>query len=361
MMNGKILIIGGYGNVGRIIATELSKRLPKHVIVAGRDYQKAKDFSLELNQQVIPMALDISRISVNEEFLEDVGIVVMCLDMENIEFARLCIQRGIHYIDISASYSILSQIEMLNKEAEMAGATVVLSVGLAPGLTNLLTKHCQSKVPNMTYSDIYILLGMGDIHGDAALQWTLKNLDGAFTICNDGEIKRVKSFEDVKQTVFPKQLGKRNAYRFNFSDQHVLPKTLGLKSVSTRFCFDSAWMTMLLAILTKAGISRLLSIKGVEGFLVGLLKQLHFGSAEFVVKVEGSTSQEQGDLYECSLWGEVEGRVTGLVAAKVAENLVLSSYPSGVFHIEQLFTLHEFLENLGQHGLEFEEKEYVPA
>src|SRR5512136_2771259 len=113
------------------------------------------------------MAFDISRISANEKLLDDVGIVMMCLDLESIEFVRLCIQRGIHYIDISASYSILSQIEMLNKEAEVARATVVLSVGLAPGLTNLLTQHCQSKVPNMTYADIYILMGLGDIHGDA--------------------------------------------------------------------------------------------------------------------------------------------------------------------------------------------------
>ena len=360
-MNKRILIIGGYGNVGRIIASELAKRFPGQVIVAGRDYQKAKDFSLELGQQVIPMAFDISRISANEKILDDVGIVMMCLDLESIEFVRLCIQRGIHYIDISASYSVLSQIEMLNKEAEVARATVVLSVGLAPGLTNLLTKHCQSKVPDMTYADIYILMGLGDIHGDAALQWTLENLDGEFTIRDNGETKRVKSFEDGKQTVFPGRLGKRTAYRFNFSDQHVLPQTLGLKSVSTRLCFDSAWMTSLFAVVKKTGVSRLLTLKGIEGLLISLLKRLHFGSAEFAVKVDGGNLPEKGALYECSLWGEVEGRVTGLVAAKVAEKLVLSSYPAGVFHIEQLFTLHEFLASLGQHGLKFEEKECVTA
>jgi saccharopine dehydrogenase (NAD+, L-lysine forming) len=356
-MNKKILIIGGYGNVGRIIAAELGKRFPRQVIIAGRNYQKAKAVSLELGQQVIPMALDVSHISANEKLLDDVGIVIMCLDLENIKFARLCIQRGIYYIDISASYSILSQIERLNKEAEVARSTVVLSVGLAPGLTNLLAKHCQSKVPGMTYADIFILLGLGDIHGDAALQWTLKNMNGEFTILNNGETKRVKSFEDGKQTVFPGRLGKRTAYRFNFSDQHVLPQTLGLKSVSTRLCFDSAWMTALFAAANKIGVSRLLTLKSVERLWVSLLKRLHFGSAKFVVKIDGGHLLEQGALYECLLWGEVEGRVTGLVAAKVAEKLVLSSYPAGVFHIEQLFTLHEFLENLGQHGLKFEEKE----
>lgn len=358
-MHKKILIIGGYGNVGRIIANELGKRFPRQVIVAGRNYQKAKEFSLELGQQVIPMALDISRVSANDKLLDEVGIVIMCLDLANIEFVRQCIQRRIHYIDISASYSILSQIEKLNKEAEVAKATVVLSVGLAPGLTNLLTKHCQSKLPDVTHADIYILLGMGDMHGDAALQWTLQNLNGEFTVRDHGGTQRVKSFEDGKKTVFPDRLGKRTAYRFNFSDQHVLPQTLNLKSVSTRLCFDSALMTSLLAVVKKIGVSRLLTLKGVERLLISLLKRLHVGSAELVVKVDGGNLSEQGVLYECSLRGDFEGRVTGLVAAKVAEKLLLSSYPVGVFHIEQLFTLHEFLENLGQHGLKFEEKECV--
>jgi saccharopine dehydrogenase (NAD+, L-lysine forming) len=139
----------------------------------------------------------------------------------------------------------------------------------------------------MNYADIYILMGMGDIHGDAAFQWTLKNLNGEFTIRDKGETKRVKSFEDGKQTVFPARLGKRTAYRFNFSDQHVLPQTLDLKGVSTRLCFDYAWMTSLLAVANKISVSRLLTLKGVEGLLVSLLKRLHFGSAEFVVKVDG--------------------------------------------------------------------------
>jgi len=358
-MNKKILIIGGYGNVGRIIATELGKQFPGQVIVAGRNYQKAKEFSLELGQQIIPMVLNISRISANDGLLNDVGIVMMCLDQENIEFVRQCIRRGIHYIDISASYSILSKIEALNEEAKEAGATAVLSVGLAPGLTNLLTKHCQSKLPDMTYADIYVLIGLGEAHGNAALQWTFDNLNKEFTVHDNGKTKRMRSFEDGKQTIFPGMIGKRTAYRFNFSDQHVIPQTLGLKSVSTWLCFDSALMTYLFALLKKMGLSRILTMKGVESFLINLLKLLRFGSTEFVIKVEGGNSREKGALYECSLSGEVEGRITGLVAAKVAEKLVLSSFTSGVFHIEQLFAPLEFLESLGHHGLKFEEKECV--
>lgn len=358
MINKRILIIGGYGNVGRIIATKLCRQFPGQIIVAGRNYQKAEEFSLELEQKIIPVVLDVSHMSANDGLLDDVGIVIMCLDQENIEFVQQCLQRGIHYIDLSASYHILCKIEALNQDAQEAGATAVLSVGLAPGLTNLLTKHCQSKVLDMTHADIYILLGMGDIHGDAALQWTLDNMNGEFTIRDNGKSKRVKGFEASKQTVFPGRIGKRTAYRFNFSDQHVLPQTLSLENVSTWMCFDSALMTYLFALLKKMGLSRILTVKSVERFFISLLKRFRFGSAEFVIKVEGANSREERVLYECSLSGEVEGRITGLVAAKVAERLFLSSLPSGVFHVEQLFNPLEFLESLGRIGLTFEEKEY---
>lgn len=355
-MNKKILVIGGYGSVGRIIATQLVKKFPGQVIVVGRNYQKAQNLALMLNQQVIPIALDISGISDSGKLLDDVEIVIMCLDQENIKFARQCIQRGIHYIDISASHHILSKIEALNKEAEKTGATAVLSVGLAPGLTNLLAKHCQSKLPDMTYADIYILLGLGEVHGDAAYRWTLENLNTDFTIIHGGEPRKVKGFEDGKQSVFPNGIGRRIAYRFNFSDQKVIPQTLGLRSVSTRLCFDSALMTYLFALAKRIGLSRILMMKDVKESLISVLKRLHFGSDKFVIKVEAGNLQSKEYLYECSLWGTGEAKTTGLVAAKVAENLALSSFPAGVFHIEQLYSPLEFLKSLGQDDLNFEEK-----
>ena len=359
-MNKKILIIGGYGSVGRVIAAQLAKQFQGRVIVAGRNYQKAQKLAVELGQQVIPIALDISLISAGDKLLDDVGIVIMCLDQANTNFVRQCLQRGIHYIDISATYSILAQIEALNQEAEQAGATAVLSVGLAPGLTNLLTKHCQAKWPGMTSADIYILLGLGEAHGEAAIQWTFASLNTEFTVRHHGTTRRVKSFEDGHRTVFPGGLGARTAYRFDFSDQHVLPQTLGLQGVSTWFCFDSALMTYLFTWAKKMGVSRILTMKGAEKILIGLLKRFPVGSEAFVLKVEGRNSQ--GNVgYECSLRGEGEGRVTGLVAAKVAENLALSSFPAGVFHIEQLFSPLEFLESLGNPGLKFEEQAYITA
>lgn len=283
---------------------------------------------------------------------------IMCLDQKNAGFVQQCIRRGIHYIDISASYSILCQIEALSQEAQTSGTTAVLSVGLAPGLTNLLVKHSQSKLPDITRADIYVLLGSGESYGDAALQWTLEGLNSNFAVLNNGISKQVRSFEEGKQTVFPNGIGKRTTYRFDFSDQHVLPRTLGLKSVSTWLCFDDATSTQLLAWIRKSGLSHVLKIKSVEKALIGLMKRFQYGSEEFAVRVEAG-NQETDVLYECSLRGDVQGRITGWVAAKVAEKLASSSLPSGVFHIEQVFHPGEFFADLAELGVKFEEREYA--
>ncbi len=355
MEKGKILIVGGYGAVGRAIAASLSERLPGRVIVAGRNYQKAEALAAELAQKVLPLALDASSVSTNDERLDDVALVIMCLDLHNTQFVAQCIRRGIHYIDVSATYEILSNIEKFNTEAVNAGSTVVLSVGLVPGLSNLLAKHCQSKIPAMRYADIFVLLGMGEAHGEAAIRWTLENINTEFTLQTQNGTEYVSSFGRRKRTMMPGEFGKRTAYAFDFSDQHVIPRTLNIDTAASWFCLDSAFVTTLFAWYKKTGLSKILKFKSAREASVKLLKKFQFGSEQFVIKVEAGINPEQGALYDCSVSGSGEARYTGLVAAKVAEALYTKPFAPGVFHIEQLFEPITFIESIDDADLKFEE------
>ncbi|KAA3616827.1 MAG: Saccharopine dehydrogenase [Calditrichaeota bacterium] len=355
MENNKILIVGGYGAVGRIIAIKLGSIFQNQVIVAGRNYQKAKELSINLDRKVIPLELDITSISIDDERLSEIKIVIVCIDQKNIKFVKECIRQGIHYIDVSASYEFLSKIELLNSEARNYSSTVVLSVGLIPGLTNLLAKLCKSKIKDMKYADIYVMLGLGESHGEAAIRWTLENINTKYFITDFGEKIQVSSFENGKHTIFPDNIGKRTAYRLNFSDQHVIPRTLEINSASSWLCFDSKIITLFIAVLKKTGLSKIFDFKPIQNFLIRILKVSYFGSKQFIVKVEARNSQKEEVLYECSLSGEGEAKITALVAAQVAEFVLKSkSVNGGVFHIEQLINPLEFIENL-KNVVSFEE------
>jgi saccharopine dehydrogenase (NAD+, L-lysine-forming) len=305
--------------------------------------------------RVLPLELDFADLPNAARALDGVAVVVACAETGDAKrdagLARTCLERGIHYVDVSASYAFLNEIEKLDALAKRRAATAVLSVGLSPGLTNLLARHCVDALGDEPQNlDIFVMLGLGEAHGEAAIRWTVENLDKRFeapgvpgTVCN---------LEDPKTTRFPGGYGRRRAYRFDFADQHVLARTLGTERVATRLCFDSRALTRLMALTKRAGAFCALKRRWARDALVDLLSRFRVGSDGFAVKVEAEGSiGERPERYSCSIRGRGEGRATGIVATLVAERLCDSPCEPGVFHIEQLFEPAEVFGRVEDLGL----------
>lgn len=316
-MKNKILVIGGYGQVGQVICKDLGKKFPGKVIAAGRNFEKAKQFSLKTEGGVAPLQFDAFANHKKNEILDDVTLVVMCLDQRDTQFIETCIEKKRHYIDITASYKLLSQVESLDIKAKESGATIVLGVGLCPGLTNMLVKYSKSYFDSIDAAEIYIMLGLGDKHGKAATEWTIDNMNSVFSVMENNSFKRVGSFED------------------------------GKKTVSTRLCFDSVILTNTFALLKRIGFFNLLKINLFRNVMVKIFENFHWGSDLYVLKVDTKGIKKHKEaLYQCLIRGSNEGQATGKVAAIVAESLYTKKFPAGVYYLEQLFELEEFLSKL---------------
>ncbi len=194
MTESKILVIGGYGAVGQTICTVLGNNFPGKVIAAGRNYKKASEFSRNTGKKVLAMELDINKAQ-NLKLPEDVSLIVMCIEQTNTEFVEKCIREGIHYVDISATYEFLSKLELLDNEAKKHNSTAVLSVGLTPGVTNLLAKYLKSKLGDIHRIDSYIMLGLGEAHVEASIRWVLENINKEFSIKQSDGSKLVRSVD----------------------------------------------------------------------------------------------------------------------------------------------------------------------
>ncbi|MCL2575658.1 MAG: saccharopine dehydrogenase NADP-binding domain-containing protein [Defluviitaleaceae bacterium] len=108
-MQDKILIIGGYGQVGKYVTLELSKVLPNKVIVAGRNLEKAKSLVTKTNGKINALYLDIYDRNSYYNALKNISVVVMCLSPKNLDFAKYCATNGIHYIDTSPIITLCLQ------------------------------------------------------------------------------------------------------------------------------------------------------------------------------------------------------------------------------------------------------------
>ncbi|MFB7159627.1 saccharopine dehydrogenase NADP-binding domain-containing protein [Lysinibacillus sp. NPDC056232] len=349
-----ILVIGGYGQVGTVICNTLSQIYPGKVIAAGRNFEKAKKFSLSMNGKVLPLKLDIYNLEASHEVFTHTQLVIMCLDQKDTNFVEMCIQNKVHYIDISPSYTILSKIESLHSKALDLGTTLVLGVGLAPGLSNLMVKNLVNQVNKVNSTDTYLMLGIGEKHGNDGVEWLLNNINNNYSICENGQNKYVSSFTDAKYVELPKKYGKRVAYRFNLADQHILTKTLHLENVSSRFFYDSDFTTKELAILKKLGTFKLLKYKFFKNIFVNIFvgalhifDKLNIGANDYLIKAEvhGEIEGKEGTI-ESVLFGSNNTEITGNVASILGNKLIKNNYSAGVHYIEQLFDLDDILSIL---------------
>lgn len=340
-MKDKIVVVGGYGHVGTTICKELCERYPGRVYAAGRSAERAERLSRETGGKVKPLPLDI-RNPTDSDVLNDAKLVIMCLDQTDTAFVRSCFRNGTHYIDVSANGAFLTQVERCGREAEAHDATAVLSIGLAPGLTNLLALEASKLLEQVHEIDITIMLGLGDRHGETAIAWTVDNLNSRFEVIRNNRSVAVKSFTDGRVADFGTDFGRKKAYRFPFSDQQTIARTLDVPTVSTRLCFDSGMVTGLAAGLRATGAGGFLKAGWVRQAAISGIGKLHYGGERFAVKVDARGSKGNKDAYaECFLQGIHQSDMTAKVAVSVADALCRTDFPHGIYHIEQLFELDD--------------------
>ncbi|MEV4092520.1 saccharopine dehydrogenase family protein [Streptosporangium saharense] len=317
-----VLVLGGHGAVGREAATALT-RLPRtQVVVAGRDPGRARPVP-----GTVAMHVDATDSAALDMALDGVTTVLMCAEIDNARVARACLERGVSYVDVSASRDLLNEIGGLDDLARASGVTAALSVGLVPGVTNLLARLCAERSP-ATEPSIGVLLGSGERHGPAAVAWTLDGLgalDGSWTM------------------TFPEPYGTRTVHRFPFSDQYTLPGTLGVPAVRTGLCLDSRLFTGLLAAAGRPAVARLLRRDGVRSLLLTALGRVHLGSDGFAVTVTSGGAR-------AAFSGRRQSLATGRAAALVVRDL--PTFPAGVRHIEQLVDPVAFLTELAADGFD---------
>ena len=345
-LDGKILIIGGYGQVGQMIAVRLAALFPGRVVVAGRSLAKARAAAAGIGHGVEARALDIFAVD-NAAALDGVALVLVCLDQTDRRFAAQCLARGLRYLDISADYGFLSQVEELDACARQTGATALLSVGVAPGLTNLLAARACATMAGVARLDILLEIGLGDHHGQAAIEWLFDNLDVVYQVREAGRLKSVRSFGDSLDLALPGAKTARPAYRFNFSDQQVIGRTLDVPTVSTWIRFEDRLPTWIFAKAAQGGLGRLLRRRWWRKLAVWLFMNVHMGSDRCGVAVRATASAAAGGKeLLLGVVGRKEALMTAIVAAETARQALLGDLPAGVVHSEQVIDLEAVIQAL---------------
>jgi len=348
-----ILIVGGYGVVGRRIAANLAPDYPDRVVVAGRRLEPAAQLAADLGRGVQGRRLDITDAESIEAALEGVGVVVSCIDQPEPLLLHAAIARGLAYTDIAPHLMTRRPTEAMHAEAARSGARLVLGAGLAPGISSMLARLGADRVGPVVRVASNLLLSVGDHYGPASRSYILEEIALPYTVVIDGRERPARAFSEPAHVSFPPPIGPRTAYLFPFSDQVYFPQTLGAGTAFARLALDPPWLGRLLSALVRLGIisamGRRAGARKRSERLITRLRSKYRGRDWYSVLVE---VQGAGGVFRGSVTGrgQADGAATG--AAALTRSLAEGEVERpGVWLAEQVVPPGPFFERLAACGL----------
>ena len=348
---GDVLVVGGYGVVGRRIAAQLVSHFPDRVLIAGRDERRAQALCRELGHGARARRIDVEDAASIGPALDGVGTVMSCVAQRELHLLHTSIARGVAYTDIAPRLAFWHSAEEMAAEARRTGARIVLGAGLSPGISNMMARQLAKAVGRVDRIETAILLSLGDEYGPDSLQHVFEAMAGPFHVCEAGSSRDAVPFSRGERVDFPAPLGSRTAYLFPWSDVVYYPKTLGARTALGRFALDPGWVGGFAALLVRAGARGWLtrpSFSGGNRGAIDRLKRFYGGHDRFamVVTVEGG-----GRVMKMSLSGRHQADVTAAGAAEFARTLAAGEVERpGVWLPEEVIAHERFFAALTTRG-----------
>ena len=333
-MSARFVVLGGYGAVGRAVAARLGEWFPGEVLATGRDPEQLRVLAQRTGGAVTVRQLDVLDRGAVVATVTGAEVAVMCVERDNLGVAGACLAAHVHYVDVVATESVVAAIERLDSIARVNGATAVLSVGLAPGLTNAAARWVRAQQPDATRIDLSLVFGLAGDHGLDSTRWIVDRLADT------------PPAGSTRARVPVMGWGERVVHPLGFSDQATLARRLEVP-VTTRIAFESPLLTEALFALRRAGLFRLARGRGAA-LARRALGVRRFGTDRFVVQADAIAPTASTTL---AVSGHGEARSTGIVAAHAARLLTERISSPGVVHLDDLADAGVLLRSLEPDGL----------
>ena len=356
-MDGQaILIVGGYGVVGRRIAIELAPDYPDRVVVSGRNLARAQEIAAAIGHGVRARRIDIAEPDSIAVALKDVTVVISCIDQPGRTLLWAAVERGLRYTDITPHLTELGRgaaYERIDAAARASSAKVVLGTGTVPSISNVMTRVLADALGGADEIETALLLDASDVTGPASFDYFLQELSMPFDIWVDGNDRAAHAFSEPRLIEFPDPVGAQLAYLFPFSDQVLYPRTMGVRTAVTRLAIEPKWLAKALAVMVRTGVSRLLAFEGIRH---AIARRHHDRpssiGARFALRVDVSRS---GCIRRATLLGRGQAGAAAVGAAGVARLLIEGDVAeAGAWMPEQIVDPSLFLSRLAAQGLRVE-------
>jgi len=351
----KTVVLGGYGNFGKLICRALAGEKAIELVVAGRDEAKARATASEVGGEFA--RIDAEAADLSARFADRGAQLVIStagpFQGADYRVARAAIEAGAHYVDIADGRDFVCGIGALDSQARAAGVLVTSGASSVPALSSAVVDRLAQDFASLEAIDIGICTS-SRIPGTATVRGILGYCGKPIERRQDGGSAMGCGWQGLRRHRFRQANFARWLCDCDVPDLTLLPaRHPGARSVrfgaglEPAFVHFSLWG---LAGLVRAGIIR--SLAPWAGFLAATARRLEpLGSARsaMFVRLSGRDTRgaDRASTWELVAEGHEGANIPCMGAASLARKLARGGFAEpGARPCVDLIDLDEYLAEL---------------
>jgi hypothetical protein len=227
----KILVLGGTGYTGRLIAQHLLEHSRADITIATRHLDRAQAFAGKLNQQypghrVKAIHADASQTdSLHLAFADQMTVVVAAPTTAYADnVIRTSLELGLDYLDVQLGAQKLALLQSLAYEIEQAGLCFITEAGFHPGLPSALVRYAATHLDSIESAITlgYLNMGKGLPYSEAVDEVVESFREYNGQVFKNGQWTKTNSYE-VRTCDFGGDIGRKRSYAMFFEELRPLP------------------------------------------------------------------------------------------------------------------------------------------
>jgi len=239
MKLGNVLVIGGHGYFGQLLITDLQANCSCDIVLGSRRPVRDERF------------VDLHDEASLERALAGINIAICAAGPYQklpTTFATLCIERGIHYIDLADDREFVEKIRSL-PQAREARTAICTGWSTVSALSGALAQIASSGMNHIDSIQIHMAPGNRGARQKATITSLLNSVGKRFSIYRKGRWQDVIGWSEPRTFSFPPPIGRRRGYLVDVPDHAIFPDLFKARTVEFRAGSELAFLNAVLSLL----------------------------------------------------------------------------------------------------------------
>jgi saccharopine dehydrogenase-like NADP-dependent oxidoreductase len=227
MADSCAVVLGGYGNFGRLIVAALAADRDHRVIVAGRDARQARAVADAVGSRTEPAVLDTrsSNLAAELRWLGATVVVHTAGPFQGQDYAvpRASIEARAHYVDLADARGYVCGFHSLDDAARSNDMLAVSGASSVPALSSAVVDQLRAQFSTIERIDHGITSGARP-PGLAAVEGVLGYVGKPIAQWRDGEWRTSYGWQDLARRAYPQPVGPRWLGNCDVPDLELFPQ-----------------------------------------------------------------------------------------------------------------------------------------